>query len=186
MLAAVSVGCDPGAGSASSPAGTPGPTCPPLTRDLNLEAVFPAEIDGQPVADLQSAGFLGTVCVEGGQGALEEVASGAPDGIDLARVAIGSIETEVEGTRMRIVGFRLPGATEQELRATLMGMSEAVNGDSDKFSAAAPTVEAGGKTVKTWVDAEGRTSYVYAIGDIVIVADAVTPSQADRIFAAFP
>jgi hypothetical protein len=148
--------------------------------------VFPDEIDGQPVANVESGKFLESVCVEGGQAGVDAVSSAAPRTVDLAQVFIASAEANVEATPLRIGAFRVQDATEDELRDMLAGLAQSVGGDPAKFAEELPDVQAGGKTVQTWTNAEGESSYLYWIGDIVVVADAVTASQADRIFAAFP
>ncbi len=184
VLAALLVGalsaCD------SVPAESPNVEgCAPLTSDPALQAVFPSQIDGQPVTNVQSARFLETICVEGGQAGVEVVASRAPAGVELDQVFVGSAETTVDGAPLRLTAYRVPGADEAAIMQAVSGLAQAVGGDGRKFGPDNPLVQAGGKTVRTWTDAEGRTSYLYVSSDVLVVVDGVSPSQADRILASF-
>jgi hypothetical protein len=180
LLAALAAACD----SAGSPPSMGG-GCPALTRDPQLESIFPAQIDGQPVVNVQSARFLETVCVEGGPSGVDAVSSRAPAGVDLSSVSIGSAETTLDSSAIRLVAYRVAGATQDDLFETVAGLAQAVGGDPAKFGRDLEPSVAGGKSVRTWTDAEGRTSYLYVSGDILVVVDGVLSSQADRILASF-
>jgi hypothetical protein len=73
-------GCDSTGTLAPDLVPSPGAGCPPLTRDSELESIFPEQIDGQPVINVQSAAFLQTVCIEGGQSGVDALSSRAPEG----------------------------------------------------------------------------------------------------------
>jgi hypothetical protein len=135
------------------------------------------------VTNLQSARLIETICLFGGQSGVDGLRSQVPD-LDVSNLFVASADTTVEGSTVRLTAFRHPGGNVGELLDSVRGLTVAAGGDPDKFSGELTQSVVGGKTVQTWTDQGGRSSYLYAVGDILFVVDDLSPSQADEIFAA--
>lgn len=178
----------PGSECAAFPTFSPDGGFPsfPATRDPTLEAKFPAQIDGQPVTGIESGRLLDTMCLFGGQEGVDRMRADAPPGIDLVNLVVGSAEATVEDQRVRMTAFRLPGQDGNQLLANIIALAQTVSGEEPRFVGGVTAATAGGKNVSTMTDTNGDVSYLYVSGDTLIVVDAISASQADKIFSAIP
>jgi len=199
LLALVVVGCDAASPPpsmdvpASGPcAGIPliprdqAPTATlPLTRDLTLESRIPTSIDGHALTDLSSGRWVETLCMIGGEDSLKAGAANLPAGLSLDDMRVASALATVDGAAVTITAFRLPGHAGSEIIPALGDIAGALGGDGSKFSGAVGATTVAGKDVATWTDpTDGSVSYLYPTADTLFVIDNLTPSQADKVFAA--
>jgi len=200
VLAAVVMGCDAGqqpqpsmyVPSSGPCAGIPliprdrAPTATlPLTRDLTLESRIPTSIDGHALTDLSSGRWTETLCMIGGEESLKAGAANLPAGLSLDDMRVASALATVDGAAVTITAFRLPGHTGSEIIPALGDIAGSLGGDGSKFSGAVGATTISGKDVATWTDpTDGSVSYFYATADTLFVIDNLTPSQADKVFAA--
>jgi len=156
-------------------------------RDPVLEQKFPTELDGQPVTGLESAPWFDAICLFGGQSAVDQMRSVVPIADIVLHMTAAAADATVDGAAVKINAFRTPGGDANQLLQNLGALSESLgNGAATKFTGGTQPAQAAGKSVQTWTDSTGQTSYLYANGDTLFVVDAITPSQADKIFAALP
>lgn len=201
---ATPVGQTPGAtqpGATATVAPTTGPTVPPVggnecaavptinpaspvipsfAPDPVLESKFPAEIDGEPVRDLESGSYLQSLCF-GGQAAVDRIRGDVE--FDLLTLTFASAEATVDGEDVSLQAFRAPGQDASVIIAMLLRAAQ--QSGNEPVASLVPGT-AGGKTVITSTDADGVTSYGYASGDTLFLVDEITQSQADKIFSAMP
>lgn len=156
------------------------PVIPSFAPDTALEAKFPAEIDGVPLRDLESGSYLQTLCL-GGQAAVDRIRGQVQ--FDLLTLTFAQAEATVDGEDTQLQAFRAPGQDASVIIQTLIRVAQ--SGSTETIP---PLVQAtaGGKNVITTTDADGDTSYGYAVGDTLFLTDSITQSQADKIFAALP
>ena len=158
-----------------------------FTRDETLEGKIPDLIDGMPVQDVASATWIETLCSLGGQASVDASRSGAPGGVDIGNLTVASGRAVVDGLGVTIAAFRLPGHDGNELVPVIGIESTVVASAPPKFTTDLEPATVGGKSVKRWTDAaDGSVSYLYGSGDTLFVVENVTPSQADKVFAALP
>jgi hypothetical protein len=156
-------------------------------RDPVLEQKFPTELDGQPVTGLESAPWFDAICLFGGQSAVDQMRSVLPIADLVLHMTAAAADATVDGSAVKINAFRTPGGDANQLLQNLGALAASLgNGSSTKFTGGTQPAQAGGKSVQTWTDSTGQTSYLYVIGDTLFVVDGITQSQADKIFAALP
>jgi hypothetical protein len=155
-------------------------------RDAELEARFPTQVDGQPVTNVQSGRLIETLCLIGGQSGVDRLRTQAPSNIDVMNLVIGSAEATVDGEQVRLTAFRVPGRDGGELLRDVADLARSVGGSEPKFAGELTPAMVGGKNVTSWTSTDGETSYLYVSGDALIIVDAATPSQADKIFSVIP
>lgn len=164
-----------------------GGAMPSFPPDASLEAHFPTTIDGQPVTDVSSFLWVNFLCMFGGQtavdSALADAGAGTP-GLNFATMSFGSATATVDGEEVTLSAFRTPNTDAGNL-VNSIAMLTALSGEQGpNGSFTSSTI--GGKTVFVTTDTDGSASYAYASGDTLIFTDAVTASQAEKIFAAMP
>jgi hypothetical protein len=158
------------------------PVIPSFAPDPVLESKFPAEIDGEPVTDLQSGSYLQSLCFSG-QATVDRIRGQAA--FDLLTMTVGSAKATVDGEEVSLSAFRAPGQDASNIIRVLIAVA-AQSGGEPAPSLIPATV--GGKNVLTTVDddGDGVNSYGYGNGDTLFLVDNVTQSQADKIFSALP
>jgi hypothetical protein len=156
-------------------------------RDPVLEGKFPTQIDDQPVTGLESAQWFDALCLFGGQSAVDQMRSVVPIADIVLSMTAAAADATVDGSAVKINAFRTPGGDAGQLLGNLSAISASLgSGTGTKFTGGTQPATAGGKNVQTWADSTGQTSYLYVSGDTLFIVDAITQSQADKIFAALP
>jgi hypothetical protein len=159
----------------------------PLTTDPTLEGRFPARIDGLPVTDITSGRLVETLCLLGGEPSVNAVSSSVPAGLNLSDIRVASAQGSADGSGVTLTAFRLPGHPGTDLIPALSGIAGPFTGDDSSFSGGFSPATVGGKSVSTWANpASGAISYVYSVDDTLFLVSGVSPSQANKIFAALP
>jgi hypothetical protein len=156
------------------------PALPSFITDPGIEAKFPSQIDGQPVTDVESFSWAQLVCL-GGQAAIDRIRGTTQ--FDLLSLSMATATATVEGDEVELMAFRTPGGDATQIVQTLAELSSAAGEESDIASITPGT--AGGKSVLVVAGTDGTTSYGYVSGDTLVIAEDITQSQADKIFAAF-
>lgn len=146
-----------------------------FTRDVELEAKFPTQIDGQPVTNLASASYIESLCALGGEASLAAATASVAPGLDITDMRVASADIQLDGQKVTIYSFRLPGQRGEELVSTT-GIAGGLE-----------PVVAGGRNVERWTNAaNGAVSYLYSTGDSLFIVSDATPAQADKVIAALP
>jgi hypothetical protein len=153
--------------------------------DATLNAHFPAQIDGQPVTDVQSQRWIDFLCVFGGQAMVNQSAGDIGSGLNLTTMSFGSAKATVDGESVDLNAFRTPSADATTLVQSL-ALIVAQTGNAGALQGTATTANIGGKNVYVWTDSDGAKSYAYASGDTLITFNSVTDSQATKILTALP
>jgi hypothetical protein len=174
-------------GSAGTPSGadpcagvpTMDPNNPSAFADAELEAHFPATVNGQPATDVSSGPFAQFLCSSGADEVrrLQNLAT-----FDVLQLTWGTEGVITDGENVVLFAYRLPGGDANELVKTLTGLAEASGGDPNISGTVAGT--AGSKQVIVTQNTDGTTSYCYVSTDTLICAYDITQSQADEIFTA--
>jgi hypothetical protein len=161
------------------------PVIPSFTPDPVIVALFPAEIDGQPVTNVQSASWIQTICFYGGQAKVDQLKATASGGALLANLTFGSATANVGGSDVNIAAFRLAG---QDGNAILQNASLFVAGLTGQTPEPFTTTQTnlGGKAITILTDSGGDITYAYVKGDTVITIDNADATQAATILAALP
>jgi hypothetical protein len=162
---------------------TPQPSFVP-TRDLDLEARIPHEVDGEPVTDVKSFRFIEFICVIFGQEGASRVATALPPGVPITSLSLAQAKASVDGNDVEIDALRAPG-TDANILATALVRINAVLNDETAGTLSQKTV--GGKNVYVALDSDGNVdSYSYASGDVLFVLNSADESEAAAIFSAIP
>jgi hypothetical protein len=159
----------------------PNPATP--APDPELIAHFPAQIDGQPVTDVESMQWLYFMCLFGGQEAFNQAASD-PDGLNFATMSFGSAKATVDGEEVDLSAWRTPGNDANSIVQSLALLAAQTGNGTTPGSVTTSNV--GGKNVYVWTDEDGAQGYAYVSGDTLIMFNDVTESQATKILAALP
>jgi hypothetical protein len=158
-----------------------GPSFPP---DSQLEAKFPAQIDGQPVTQISSFYWAQAVCFYNGPAGVDELASSMP-GINPQTLSFGSAAATVDGEPVTITAFRSPG---QDGDVIVQWIAQLASGLGDQ--APTGTLSQGsilGRNVYLWTDDDdGSITYGYVSGDTLFGLSGVDGSQATKVIAALP
>lgn len=167
------------------------PTFDPLASPLvgphvdpDLEALFPTEIAGEPLENLVSIRWVNSLCLHGGQSAVDQALAGAPSGISLAALtyAIGSYGDTVDVTAYRTPG-QDAGIMIQNFWPAMLAIFGAPAATQPPGTMAPTSI--GGKSAFVWTGQYGRNLYLYPRGDVLFVTD-MTEAQASTVFAALP
>jgi hypothetical protein len=152
---------------------------PSFAPDPQLEAHFPAMIDGQPVTDVTSGSLLEFICLTGSVGLpqLQAVAT-----YNLANLTWGTANATVDGDDVTLVAIRLAGGSGNDLVNSFAQLAAALGGSADVSNVTSGS--AGGKSVLVVTNSDGTTSYGYVSGDTLITVDEITQDEADKIFSA--
>jgi hypothetical protein len=158
---------------------------PSLIPDPTIDAIFPDQIDGQPVTDVQSASWLQSICFYSGQAGVDEMKARPGGSALLANLTYGTAKATVGDESVTISAFRVAG---QDANQVIQNMTLFITGltgqTPEPFTTA--QVSLGGKNVIAVTNSNGDVSYAYVIGDIVISVNDVDETQSATIFAAFP
>jgi hypothetical protein len=153
---------------------------PSFAPDTDLEQLFPAEIDGQPVTGVSSASFLSVLqafaeqpMIDSFVGAMQSV------GVDPAGVSVASGSATVGGSTVQVQALRTPGAS----AATVLDVLTRL--DEPEEAPTLTTGNIGGKDV-TIATTGDEVEYFYVNGEIAWFLSGVDESQAATIFAALP
>jgi hypothetical protein len=137
--------------------------------------------------NVASARYVETLCLLGGSASVAAAAADLPASIDLDQIRVASADATVDATPVTLLAFRLPGHSGGELLSAVGVLSSSTGSGVPGFGNDPAPTSAGGKAVLTWTNAaDGAVSYLYTVGDTLFIARDVTPSQADKVFAALP
>jgi hypothetical protein len=163
------------------------PSLLPLTADPVLEAEFPADVEGQPVTNLESARWIETLCALGSDASVAAARRNLPPGMDVADIRVASGQVTVNGDAIGLTAFRLPGHGGQELLSVAGVMSSSVSPDAPRFLDRLQPATIAGKNVLGWTDAaSGAPFFLYAAPDALFILEGASLSQADKILAVLP
>jgi hypothetical protein len=161
------------------------PVLPSFAPDPVIEALFPAEIDGQPVTNVQSASWIQSICFYGGQAQVDRLKATSSGGALLANLTFGSATANVGGSDVTIAAFRLAGqdgnAMVQNASLFVAGLT---GGTPEPFTTTQTNL--GGKAIYVLTGQDGNITYAYVKGDTVITIDTADATQAATILAALP
>jgi hypothetical protein len=161
------------------------PVIPSFAPDPVIVALFPAEIDGQPVTDVQSASWLQTICFYGGQAQVDRLKATSSGGTLLANLTFGSATANVGGSDVNLSAFRIPGSDGNQIIQNASLFVAGLTGQTpEPFTTTQTTI--GGKAAYVITDSSGSVSYAYVKGDAVVVIDNADATQAATILAALP
>lgn len=161
---------------------TPQPT---FAQDTALIALFPAQIDGQPVENVQGARWIEVLCFYSGEAAVQQFVSRLPN-ISFATLTYAFATVSVDDEDVSLGAFRTPGQDGNLIVQSFPQMVNAIGGSTDPVQGTMSNANIGGKNVSVWTEADGDVSYLYVIGDSVFGVGDVTESQAAKVFAALP
>jgi hypothetical protein len=157
---------------------------PVFAQDQALNAKFPAQINGQPVTDVQSGFWLQSMCYYGAS-AEDMAAFLALFPANIApQISSGSAQVDLDGESVFISAFRVPGADANIIFSHIPEFIAALGGDP--ATAADSTVtqgNVGGKNVYVVTDSDGDVSYNYVSGDTLFTVDS-SETAAAAVFAA--
>ncbi len=164
-----------------NPAGSPQPVIP---GDPDLEAIFPSEIAGEPVENVESIRYVAYLCFSQGQSAVDQIVANT-GGID-PNFAYASADATVEGEMVDIIAFRTPGADAGLMIQNFGMLILVLGGDPADNQGTMASANIGGKNVTVRTDADGDISYLYPRGDVLFGFFNASESQAATILAALP
>ena len=153
------------------------PSFPP---DPAIVAAFPAQIDGQPLSEIESANFLAAIQVFATPEQVQQFMAGMQAiNITPASVAFGSATATVDDNPVQIQLFRFPGG---DARAALDVL---VRIDEPETPPVITTETIGGKSV-TLATVDGDPEYYYLNGEWAWFLPSAERSEAEVVFAALP
>ena len=186
----------------STPAATPGPSIavpsipsgsfvipsfviPSFAADTELEALFPATIDGEPVEGVSSASFLAVLQAFADsaedQAQIAAFISGMQSiGVDPGRVAFASGQATVNDQSVQIQALRTPGGSAAAAIDILVQI------DAPEEPPTLTTATLGGKNVTVATTSDGDVDYYYVNGEIAWFLSSVETEEAEIILAALP
>jgi hypothetical protein len=152
---------------------------PSFAPDPAVEAGFPAQIDGQPLTDMESANFLAVLQSFSFDPELINrfVAAMQGLGINPATVGFGSATATVDDEPVSVQAVRFPGANAGAALDALVRIDE----PDDPPTLTTQTI--GGKTVTVATDSDGDVEYYWVNGEWAWFLASATPEQAEVIFA---
>lgn len=155
--------------------------------DPQLAAMFPTQVGGQPVTEVQTFNYLQFVSAFGGAGADSTqafVAALTQAGIDPSTVSIGTAKTTVDGDEVSITAFRTPNVDATRLLALAPQLQQLTDPTAELPTVG--TANVGGKTVTTLTDSDGNVDYVYPHGDVLWGTDSSDQTVVGTILSALP
>lgn len=155
-----------------------------FTRDSQLEAIFPTTIDGQPVENLTSGYWFELMCFIGGPAGLQEALSELPPGMQVATLSYASADVTIDDEDISLVAFRTPGQDANAVLQQLLALQAQTQGADTPVNFAPGSV--GGKSVLVATNELGGKSYAYIRGDVMVFAEEISDSAAEKVFAALP
>lgn len=158
-----------------------GPSFPP---DSQLEAKFPAQIDGQPVTRISSFYWAQAVCFYNGPAGVNQLASSMP-GINAARLSYASAEATVNEVPITLTAFRTPGGDGSAIVEWIVQLASGLGAQAPTGTMSQGSMA--GRDVYLWTD-QGNDSvtYGYVSGDTLFGVSGVDASQAAKVIAALP
>jgi hypothetical protein len=177
-----------GGGSECAPFATMNPASfalPSFAPDPQIVAIFPSEIDGEPVTDLQTVRWLESICFYSGQAGVDRTKANGGSGTLLANLTYGFAHATVGGDSVTISAYRVAG---QDGNVVIQNLALFVSGLTGQTPEPFTTSQTnlGGKAAYAITGSDGEVSYAYVIGDVVVSVSDVDETQAATIFAAFP
>jgi hypothetical protein len=193
----------PTGAATATPEGTSGPTgneCvgvptlnlgnaeePQFTGDPELEALFPAQIGGEPVTDIRSYRMVEFFCYIGGQALVDQMRANLDTPLDLATMSVANGEVTLDGATVELSAIRLPGQGASNVLTDLVQLVQTFAGGSmGDIGGSVTNADVGGKSVQVFSSADGEVAYIYVIGDSMIVISDVSEAQAATILGALP
>lgn len=160
---------------------------PELTRDPDLEALFPDEVDGQPVENVNSFRWLEYLCRFGNEGAADVAAgAAAAAGVNLLTLTYGSARATVDDESVGIDAFRTPGVDANLLITQFQQVVLVLGGTAAEQGGSMAQANIGGKNAWVWTQPDNDATYLYVYGDVMFGMTLVTEAQAAAVFAALP
>jgi hypothetical protein len=160
---------------------------PDVTADPELEAMFPAEIDGQPVENVSSFRWLEYLCHYWAPDEVNTaVAAATTAGIPLATLTYASAEATVDGESVSIDAFRTPGVDANLLITNFQQVVLVLGGSVDEQGGTMSQATIGGKNAWIWTQPDSDITFLYVHGDVMFGMTSADEAQAAVVFAALP
>lgn len=180
----------PGGGTSQVCAGAPtfNPLAseqPVLARDLELEALFPAQISGQPAEHLQSVRWFESLCMSNPTG-VDQMVQALPAGINPATFTYASASYPLDDGTLSLSAFRTPGGDANVMVQNFNQLVLVIGGTTAEQGGSMSTANIGGKNVSIWTQPDGDKSYLYVRGDTLFGTTDLTDAQGAALFAALP
>ena len=155
---------------------------PSFAPDPVIEGVFPSEIDGQPVTDVQSANFLTVLQALGTDAEIvaQFVSGMQAIGVDPATVGFGSGTVVLDDTPVTIQLIRFPGGNAGAALDTLTRI------DAPDEAPTLTNETIGGKPATVATNPDGDVEYFYVSGEWAWLVDNADRASVEAIFAALP
>jgi hypothetical protein len=155
---------------------------PSFAPDPVIEGVFPAEIGGQPVTDVESANFLTVLQAMGmDPETVGEFVSGMQAiSIDPAAVGFGSGTVVLDDTLVAIQVVRFPGGNAGAALDTLTRI------DAPDEAPTLTNETIGGKAATVATNPDGDVEYFYVSGEWAWIVDNADREHVETIFAGLP
>jgi hypothetical protein len=154
---------------------------PSFAPDPQLEAHFPADVNGNPVTNVSSQSWLDLMCTFGGQTALAGSA-GQFGNLPLATMTFGSADVVINEDDISLSALRTPNQDAGNVIQYLAQIAALSNQGSLSGNVSQQTV--GGKSVYVYTDANGAKSYAVPLGDTLVFFDSATDDEAAAIIGA--
>lgn len=155
---------------------------PSFVPDTTLEAAFPTEIDGKPVTDVESVGFL--AFLQAFETDPEEIAGFVAAmqgiGVDPATVAFGNATVMVGDESLELQAIRTPGGS----AAIALDALTALDPPDPAPTITSETI--GGKPATVATLEDGEEEFYYANGDVAWLLPGADRAQVEVILAALP
>jgi hypothetical protein len=159
---------------------------PSFAQDAELNAKFPAQIDGNPVTGVQSSYYLTGLCYFGNTDTIARFAQSFP-GTNMSAMSTGSARATVGEDDISIQALRVPGGNAAQMVANVEAFLIAIGVPPENTTGLTKTsANLGGRNVTVITDEDGDTTYVYPSGDTIFSVSDCTQEQAGTIFAALP
>lgn len=159
---------------------------PEMTADPELEALFPAEIDGQPVENVNSLRWLEYLCRYDPEAVGIAAGAAAAAGIPLLTLTYASAQATVDDQSVSIDAFRTPGLDANVMIAQFQQVVLMLGGTIEEQGGTLSQATVGGKNAYIWTQPDDDTTYLYVRADVMFGMNGVDDAQAATIFAALP
>ncbi len=155
---------------------------PSFAPDPQLEAHFPADVNGNPVTNVSSQSWLDLMCTFGGQTVLEGSA-GQFGNLPLATMSFGSADVVINSDSISLSALRTPNQDAGNVIQYLAQLA-ALSPDQSALTGNVSQQNVGGKNVYVYTDADGAKSYAVPLGDTLVFFDSATDDEAAAIIGA--